>query len=179
VKRAAVALLALVLVAGCGEDGPAKFPELYDTAPVPAIPSRTAPVDPEVTPPADGDYWATLEGAAAPDQGALLTFRLMQAFFGDDCLEQFPDDPDACANEIGVLAEPFALFDTPAASITTASVVAADQVNYAVTGDELVRLALGEPPAMPEGVEFAYTPFPFLVTVRDGVAIRAQQIWQP
>jgi predicted small lipoprotein YifL len=179
VKRAAVALLALVLVAGCGEDGPAKFPELYDTAAVPAIPSRTTPVDPDITPPADGDYWATLNGAGTPDQGAFLTFRLVQAFFGEDCLAQFPDDPDACANDIGVLADPSVLFDTPAASIATASVVAVDQVNYAVTGDELVRLVLGEPPATPEGVEFTYTPFPFLVTVRDGVAIRAQQIWQP
>jgi predicted small lipoprotein YifL len=179
VKRAAVALLALVLLAGCGEDGPAIFPELYDTAPVPAIPSRTAPVDPDVTPPADGDYWATLQGAGTPDQGSFLTFELVQAFFGEDCLGQFPDEPDRCVNDIGVLDEPSVQFDTPAASITTASVVAVDQVNYAVTGDELVRLALGEAPATPEGVDFTYTPFPFLVTVRDGVAIRAQQIWQP
>lgn len=179
-RRTAAALVALVLLAGCGgEEGPAKFPDLYDTAPVPAIPSQTAPVDPAVQPPADGDYWATLIGGATPDQGGVLTFLLVQAFFGEDCLAQFPDDPDACANDIGVLDDPSQQFDTPAAALRTASVVTPERVNYAVTGDELVRLALGEPPNTPEGVEFTYTPFPFLVTVREGQAVRAQQIWQP
>jgi hypothetical protein len=173
-RRLALLLAGAALLAACGgDDGPAKVAELYDTAPPAAVPVRTDPVPASGELP-DGTYWATADDADPSG----ITFTVVQAFFGPACPEQFPDGP--CDNDIGVLDTPSRALTSPPAAITTATVVnGGTQVNYAVTGDELARLIAGQPPNTPQGVDFAYTPFPFLLTVRDGAVVTALQIWQP
>jgi predicted small lipoprotein YifL len=153
----AIAAIVALTLAACGDDGPAKFAELYDTAPPAAVPASTDPV-PASGPIPYGTYWAV---ATSPELG----FRITQATFGDSVTE---------------IAEPARDLTSPPSAILTATVVdEATQVNYAVTGDELARLIAGEPANTPEGVTFAYTPFPFLLTVRDGQVTTALQIWMP
>jgi hypothetical protein len=165
-RRVAIAAVIALAVVGCGEDGPAKFAELYDTAPPPAVPASTDPVSALDEPLRDGTYWSEAIGLGAPDEGAVISFRLTQAVFSGD--------------EIEVNSSPSRQLDTPSAAIVTATVVdGATQVNYAVTGDELAQLIAGETPNTPEGVTFTYTPFPFLITVRDGQVTTALQIWMP
>lgn len=163
-RRAAIviAATAALTLAACGEDGPAKFAELYDTAPPPAVPASTDAVPADAGPLPDGTYWSI----ATDSQGDALGFLLTQAFFSADGIE--------------VIDTPSRQLDTRAGAIVTATVVdGATQVNYAVTGDELARLIAGEPANTPEGVTFTYTPFPFLLTVRGGQVTTALQIWQP
>jgi predicted small lipoprotein YifL len=156
-RRLAIAIVIAVTVVACGEDGPAKFAELYDTAPPPAVPASTDPV-PASGPIPDGTYWAL---ATSPE----LEFRVTQATFGDDIAE---------------VSEPSRDLTSPPSAIVTATVVdQGTQVNYAVTGDELALLIDGQPANTPDGVSFTYTPFPFLITVRDGAVVTALQIWMP
>jgi predicted small lipoprotein YifL len=156
-RRLAIAIVIAVMVVACGEDGPAKFAELYDTAPPPAVPASTDPVPASGALP-DGIYWAV---ATSPE----LAFRVTQARFADTVTE---------------IAEPARELTSPPSAIVTATVVdQATQVNYAVTGDELARLVGGEPANTPDDVTFVYTPFPFLITVRDGAVVTALQIWTP
>jgi hypothetical protein len=161
-RRLAIAIVIAVALVGCGEDGPAKFAELYDTAPPPAVPASTDPVPASGEPLPDGTYWSNVTAST----GDTLDFRVMQATFSTDAIE--------------VTDEPARDLSSPAASIVTATVVdASTQVNYAVTGSELARLSAGETPNTPEGVTFTYTPFPFLITVRGGEVVTALQIWMP
>ena len=57
--------------------------------------------------------------------------------------------------------------------------VGADRQNYAVTPTELASLVWGGPPHVAAPSDFAYTPYPFLLSVRDGVVVEAHQIWVP
>ena len=164
----------LVLTACGGDDGPATV-KLYDRAPVPGVPDRTAAVDPAMsTFTTDGEYWAELSGGSV-DQ--TLTFLLTQAFFADACVEEL--GIDECPNDFGTLDEPNALIAVKMTDIGSATVVADNRQNFAVTGQELFILAGGQPPSegAPDG--FAYVPFPFLLTVRDGAIVKANQIWLP
>ena len=157
---------------GCGGGyGPGTV-SLYDRAPVPAVPDRTAAV---TTPLANGDYWAELVTVDAA--GATLTFDLAQALFADACVEEL--GADECPNDFGVVAEPHVELASPALSLTSGSVVAQSRQNYAVTADELIRLASGDPPSAGAPDDYAYVPFPFLVTVADGAVVQARQIWVP
>jgi hypothetical protein len=177
VKRGRLVVAAFLLLSACGgDDGPGEV-ELYDRAPVPGVPDRTAGIDPAMTTMApDGEYWAELSAwrdAATPTFDFLLT----QAFFADACAEVLGSDD--CPNDFGTLDEPSATVTVPVADISSVTVVADNRQNFAVTPQELVILAGGQPPSegAPEG--FAYVPFPFLLTVRDGKIVNANQIWLP
>lgn len=155
---AAVAALAIV---GCADPGPGKVSP-YDRAPVPAVPDRTREV------PAEGDlaagsYWAIAIAVSADDPNA-LSFVLGQATF------------DA-SGEVTVDDDPSRTVVVDSASLRSVSVVADDRKNYAIPADELLALVRGDPPATdaPEG--YAFTDFPFLLTVAGGMVVEARQIW--
>ena len=171
----AIAAAALVVMTACGGDeGPGTI-KLYDPAPVPAVPDRTAAIDPSMSALGpDGQYWATLSGGST-DQ--TLTFLLTQAFFADACVEEL--GADQCPNDYGTLDEPNALVTVPMTDVDSATVVADNRQNFAVTPQEMFILAGGQPPSegAPEG--FKYVPFPYLLTVRDGMVAEAHQIWLP
>lgn len=178
IRRAVLACsIAGLLVAGCGGDESPGKVGLYDRAPVPAVPDRTAAIDPALTTPgADGQYWSDLTGWSDGDQ-PLLTFDLAQALFADTCVAEL--GADECANDYGIIAEPHKVVDVLLTDIQSVTVVSEKQQNYAITADELWKLAGGAPPAAaaPEG--YAFVEFPFLLTVNDGKVIEAHQIWVP
>lgn len=165
----AVAVMALLVLAGCSKDEPARV-QLYDRGPVPAVPDRTLPI---AEPLADGQYWAPALGVA----GDQLGFTLAQAFFGPTCEAEL--GAEACVDEPGVVDDPAVEVSVAAADLATVSVVTADRTNYAVTGVELATLAAGGTPSSAAPDNFAYVPYPFLVTLRDGVVVEARQIWVP
>jgi hypothetical protein len=144
--------------------------QLYDRGPVPAVPDRTQPV---VEPLVDGQYWATTVGV----DGDQLVFAVAQAFFGPACVAEL--GAAACEDEPGVLADPTVEVSIASADLDAVSVVTADRTNYAVTGTELASVVAGGAPAAGAPAQFAYVPYPFLVTVRAGVVIEARQIWVP
>ena len=165
-----VAALAVgLLLGGCSKDEPARV-QLYDRSPVPAVPDRTKPV---AEPLADGQYWSPTLGV----DGDQLGFALAQAFFGPACAAEL--GAASCADEPGVVDDPTVEVSVAAADLAAVSVVTADRTNYAVTGTELASLAAGGAPAAAAPDQFAYVPYPFLVTVRGGVVVEARQIWVP
>ena len=171
---ATLATLAIVLSA-CGGDE-AEVLKPYDKAPVPAVPDRTQPPDPAWVDSgvglADGQYWA--EDAVA--DGGRIVFTIVQVFFGPVCETEL--GAENCMNDYGVRAEPTGELPADPAALRIVSVVAEDQRNFSVPGSELMRLVQGE---APEGgpVDYAYTPFPFLLTLSGGQVVEARQIWVP
>jgi len=173
----AVAALAGLLLAACGgDDGPGTV-GLYDRAPVPAVPNRTQPIDPVLTTiVADGPYWAELVGYGTSNE-PFLTFRLSQAMFAATCIEQL--GADGCPNDYGIINDPNGLLDVPLTDLTSVTVVAQSQQNFAVTAAELFALSSGTPPAVGAPSGYQFVEFPFLLTARGGKVVHANQIWVP
>ena len=166
-----LAVIALLVVIGMII--PTEEPEsatLYARAPVPAVPERTAAVATDL---ADGDYWA--EAVTLAD--GRFTFTLMQALFGEACVEEL--GADECANDYSVLPEPTRELTVALAADTPITVTADSMQNYVVFADELARLLAGAAPAAAAPGDYTYVPFPYLVTVRDGEVVELHQIWVP
>jgi hypothetical protein len=181
-----VAALCLVFSA-CGGDGDEKVP-LYSTTAPPAVPEQTSAINPAWvessgetlgTNVAAGQYWATVIGlGVGADNETFVDFDLTQAFFGDACLRQFTD-PELCVNDYGVLDEPHGSLPAFVGNLTVVSVVGVDQRNFSIDGAELASLIGGAPPATEAPDDFAYAPFPFIVTVTGGTITGARQIFTP
>jgi hypothetical protein len=144
---------------------------------VPAVPDRTAAIDASLTSPgSDGEYWSDLTGWSDGDQ-RIVTFDLSQALFADTCVQEL--GADECANDYGIIAEPHKAVDVLLSDILSVTVVSEKQQNYAITSDELWKLASGTLPDdhAPEG--YTFIEFPFLLTVSGGKVVEAHQIWVP
>ena len=174
-------LVAIAAIAAClaltacgGDEGPGTV-KLYDRAPVPGVPDRTIAVEPSALS-SDGAYWAELLPPGDSSQPS-LTFHITQAFFADACAEELGSDK--CPNGFGTHSEPSLDANASLTDLTSITVVNNARANFAVTADELFSLASGAAPAAeaPEG--FAYVPFPFLLSVRDGKIVEAHQVWMP
>ncbi len=167
-----LAVICLALTACGGDEGPGKV-QLYDRAPVPGVPDRTAAVDPSALRP-DGAYWGELLSPGDPNPPS-LTFHITQAFFADACVQTL--GADQCPNGFGTLDDPSLDATATLTDLAAVTVVTADRFNFAITPDELFSLTSGAAPAAraPEG--FAYVPYPFLLTVRGGKIVEARQIW--
>ena len=111
-RAVALVVPAVVVLVGCGGDESPGKVGLYDRAPVPAVPDRTAAIDPALTTPgSDGEYWSDLTGWSEGDQ-RILTFDLSQALFADTCVQEL--DAEGCADEpICALDRPSPRFFSP------------------------------------------------------------------
>ncbi len=163
-----VAIAATMILAACGGDA-AEVVHLYDRTPVPAVPDRTAAI---ATPLTDGQYWAPTATAAT---GGAITFTLTQAFFGPTCEAEL--GASGCPDGLGTVDQPQATITVQIADLQSVSVAGTNRQNYAVTGEELVGLLVGGTPAGEAPPDFAYSPYPFVLTVREGVVEVARQIW--
>ena len=179
-NRCALVLVAVSLVACV--DGEATV-QPYDRAPVPAVPDRTAPIDPtsvaadgSLAPSvADGDYWAvaTAVGSGRP----FIMFDLSQAVFSQTCIDEL--GTQACDDDYGVIPEPHGTLTVLWDSLQSVTVVDESQQNYAVPGAELASLVGGNEPSAEAPDSYRYVPYPFLVTVRNGTIVDVHQIWVP
>lgn len=174
---AVATLVACLAVAGCAKDVPPTV-GLYDRVPVPAVPDRTADIPsgiaagttPTLT---DGTYWA----ADVADASGQLRFTLTQAFFGPTCTKVL--GADNCTDDYGSKETPSADVVAAPADLATVTVVDVKRDNFAVTGAELEQLVRGGSPSTLAPSGFAYVAFPFVVTITDGHAVAARQIWVP
>lgn len=183
-RRRVLVLLpaALVLLAACGGDG-IQTVQPYDRAPVPAVPDRTAPIDPEtiggdnalMASVADGDYWA--EAVAVGSGRPFIMFDLSQAVFGQRCIDEL--GAEQCADEYAVISEPHGTLTVLWDDLQSVTVVAESRQNYAVPGAELASLIGGNAPSADAPADYKYVPYPFLVTVRNGTIVDVHQIWVP
>ena len=157
------------LLAGCTKDAAIHI-SLYDHAPVPAVPDRTAAV---AGSPNDGAYWA--QNVTLKD-GQLL-FTLAQAFFGPACTAEL--GAQACTDDYGTTDEGHGHVTVAPSDLRIVTVVDADRQNYAITGAELATLVDGGKPDATAPVGFSYLDDPFLLTVTGGVVVEAREIWVP
>ena len=171
-RSLALVAAAAVLLVACKDAPIVVHP--YDKAPVPAVPDRTAPVT-DATPLPDGQYWAPEVTVDA--DGFRLHFTLAQAFFGPGCADEL--GADQCDDDAGVRTDPSRDFVVAPEGRAPISVVDEQQRNYAVPADELVSLIAGNEPSADAPTDYAYTGFPYLLTVLNGEAVSIQQIWMP
>jgi hypothetical protein len=169
-RTAAVVVFAIsVGLSACSEQGESVAP--YDRVGVPAVPDRTRPVGEGSLP--DGDYWAM--SITSTDDGLTLTAQVGQALFDPTCTTEL--GADACAEGFAVVDAPTAELTIEPDDLAAVSVVASDRRNFAVDGAELLALVSGSAPDAGAPDDYAYAPYPFLLTVRNGAVVEARQIW--
>lgn len=147
----------------------------YVASESPVGPALGEKSDPIVEPLPDGTYWSW-EYAS---DGDTVTFTLVQIFFGEACVEQFGDQ-DACPSDNNTLMSPSATIEMPADQGSASVIMINEQSGftpYRVSTREFTRLVAGTAPApdAPPGYEFV--PFGTIVTVRDGIAVAADQMF--
>ena len=125
----------------------------------------------------DGRYWAVASPETSPEG---VMFDVSRVRFGEVC-EQWAVEQGR--GDIGCLND-YAVDDTVTASVASSDVmtvtvvsVANQAARFTITRSELIRLLTGSATAAPRDFEFA--PFPFVVTVKDGVVMTADQVWVP
>ena len=155
-------------------DGSDAAPSGYvAVSPTPLPSGHTAEVS---DPPDDGIYWATV--GSSDDEG--ITFNLVQAYFGDDCVAHFGTMPESCLDDYGIDDSTTAIV-TMRLDTDDVTVLSAGDTTpaYRITGAELARLVAGQPPSADAPAGYAFSFFPFLVTVTDATVSAAHQVFTP
>ncbi len=150
----------------------------YEPSPGPSPASLAAnqKSDPIITPLPDGQYWSW----DYTSNGKSVSFTLVQYFFGDACREQFGDADDASASDNNTLYEPSAtvqLAETAATSVVTCCNNAGQFRSYRVTRSEFARIVAGLAPAADAPSDFTYGRYAVVVTLQNGQAVAADQIF--
>ena len=172
--RGLVSTTVIVLVAGvssCGRDS-SSAPWTPVSAPV--VESSTDPVEASLgTTLANGRYWGTLNDAAP------LGFDVAIARFGETCDEWASAQgmTQGCPNDYLVQDAggiTVALADHARVTVAAPS---GPGTSWEIDPTMLQALIRGETEDTPVG--YAWTPFPFVITVDDGVVAVAEQHWLP
>ena len=128
----------------------------------------------------DGTYWATIALVSGTND---IVFRVLKARFGDTCTKWANDNgmADGCTNDYNVDSYPDAYVGLD--KLADVSVAKADGpgTSYSINADTLRQLikgtTMGDDTKFPDG--YTWVPFPFLVTVIDGLVTTAAQYWVP
>lgn len=124
----------------------------------------------------NGVYWVLYNGGETftPD------ITVLQAFFGQECIDQATNVGDECFNGIFVLDPPSRdIADLPfSADVHLTVADFQTQLSYWITPDELRTIRSGSPSVdnAPDGV---FSSFPFLMTVENGQITKFEQVWTP
>ncbi len=131
--------------------------------------------DPISDPLPDGQYWSW----DYTSDGENVSFTLVQYFYGDACREQFGDGEDACSSDNNTLYSPSANVALADAAATSVGAWVGDGrfVSYRVSTSEFARLVAGHASAPDTPTGFTYERYAVIVTVRNGQAIAADQIF--
>jgi len=159
------------------ESAPTAAPAGYELSAPPTFDSllENQKSDPISDPLPDGQYWSWDYTSDGED----VSFTLVQYFVGDACREQFGDGDEACASDNDTLYSPSASV-TLADAAATSVVACCDEgsfVSYRVSTGEFTRLVAGIAPAPDAPAGFTFAPFGVVVTVQNGEAIAADQIF--
>ena len=124
----------------------------------------------------NGVYWVRYNGGETftPD------ITVLQAFFGQECIDQATAAGDECLNGIFVLDPPSRdIADLPFSADVHLTVADFEtRLSYWITPDELRTIRSGSPSVdnAPGGV---FSSFPFLMTVENGQITKFEQVWTP
>jgi len=125
---------------------------------------------------ADGTYWVNYNGG----EKFTPSITVVEAYFGTECETQAAAAGDECLNGVYIPESPSRdIEDLPFHEnvyLTVSDVTT--QKSYWITPDELMTIRASSPSdGAPD--DFSFTPFAFLMTVKDGVIEYFQQIWTP
>lgn len=136
----------------------------------PVVDDKTLPI---IVPLVDGVYEADAVALDGPDGS--ITFTLYQVLYGDACHAVLGTDEDACLSGYGMTGGGTATapFDMTNGSVTVITPLTIEA--YSIDIAEFQRLLAGRPAAADAPVDFRYVPFPFTVTVREGIVVAADQ----
>src|SRR5262249_26776770 len=135
----------------------------------------------------DGTYYATVSeaGDPPPPEGSEV-FEVVQLFIGQECLQHFGTNEDACVNDYGVETDPTSYVEVSLSTANAPSTVqfvsvvdAETQQSYRISSDELYRLIAGEQPAAGAPAGYFYSGFGYLATFSGGAITRLEQWWTP
>lgn len=151
-------------------------PALYDQVPSPNVPGGHTDPFASNGVLGDGVYWVLYNGGETftPD------ITVVQAFFGQECIDMAASQGETCENDIYVLDPPSRdIDDLPfAANVNLTIADACNQMSYWITPDEL-RSVRASSPSVDTAPDCVFTPFPFLMTVENGEITKFEQVWTP
>lgn len=155
---------------------PSRSGDLYDEVSGPDVPTTHTDAHVADGVLADGVYWTVY----APGTESPPVVVVMQAFFGEECMNMAAMLGEECLNDIFVLSDPSRqIDDMPFADrslITIADVNTGE--SYEIDEAELAIVSASTPSdGAPEG--FFYVDFSFLMTVEDGEIVSFEQVWMP
>ena len=150
--------------------------DLYDEVSSPDVPDGHTDAPPASGELPDGAYWTVYSpGTAEPP-----TVVVLQAFFGQECIDIAAFMGEECLNDIFVLSDPsLEIDDLPFADDADISITDVNTgQSYAIDEAELAIVSTSTPgEGAPEG--FFYVDFSFLMTVEDGEIVGFEQVWTP
>jgi hypothetical protein len=124
----------------------------------------------------DGVYWAEIAPVSGSER---IVFRVLRVHYGEEChrwaLEMGFED--ACMNDYEVETYPEAYVELGDGAVITVARPDGPEGNLLIDRATLQRLVFSGSVNGPQGYE--WVPFPFLLTVENGYATSAEQIWVP
>lgn len=175
--RSGVAVAFLVLGGGCSRTNPGASWNIVDP---PVVKTQTDDVVVKDATLADGTYWATAALVSGTND---IVFRVLKARFGDTCTKWAIDNGmvDGCMNDYDVESYPDAYVGLDKLADVTVAKADGPGTSYSITTDALAQLmegkTTGDETKVPDG--YTWVPFPFVVTVTNGLVTTAAQYWVP
>lgn len=141
----------------------------------PTIEGSTDAVTTTGAAPENGTYWGIIGGKPL---GATATFTLQRIYFGAACEEYAARTKGVqCMSSYTVQEKPSAVVSLTADALVSVASPDHPGESWSVSVADLLGLAYGSATSPVDG--YWWAPFPFVVTVENGVATRAEQFWIP
>lgn len=166
-------IAAIALGAGCSRSNP---PASWSEVDPPVVKTETDDVVVDGATLADGTYWATIALVSGNDD---VVFRVLKARFGDTCTQWAEDNgmADGCMNDYDVESYPDAYVGLDKLADVTVAKLDGPGTSYSINADTLKKLMQGDKTNAPD--DYTWVPFPFVVTVINGLVTTAAQYWVP
>jgi len=167
------AIAFLVTFGGCSRTNP---PASWNVVDPPVVKTETDDVVVDGATLADGTYWATIALVSGNDD---VVFRVLKARFGDTCTQWAEDNgmADGCMNDYDVESYPDAYVGLNKLADVTVAKLDGPGTSYSINADTLNKLMQGDKTNAPD--DYTWVPFPFVVTVINGLVTTAAQYWVP
>lgn len=150
--------------------------ELYDRVDSPNVPGGHTDAFASSGVLGNGVYWVQYNGGETftPD------ITVLQAYFGQECIDMATTAGDECLNGIFVPNDPSRdIADLPFANNVFLTVAdGCDQLSYWITPDELREIRSGSP-SVDDAPGCVYSSFAYLMTVESGQITKFEQVWTP
>lgn len=160
-------------LAGCSRSNP---PASWNVVGPPVVTTETDDIVVNDATLADGTYWATIALVSGNDD---VVFRVLKARFGDTCMKWAEDNgmTEGCMNDYDVESHPDAYVGLDKLADVTVAKADGPGISYSINAGTLKKLMLGTKTNAPNG--YTWVPFPFVVTVINGLVTTAAQYWVP